>query len=840
MFISNKTSCSLIVVLCALLHPGANAAPVAATVSLPEESLPAYQQRMQRFAASPFGMFIHFGLHSLLGGIWFDGNWADWWKLEDGIAPDNRIRAADPQIIVNNRVAKRGTFDLDYLTQEQPHLPGNPIQQKIPVINSVQASVIRYNFPASFPVSERYAVKVAGQPIQPLDTERGAILNFGMSGPVAVEVQLDAAPKEVIIRPLSKGIRAEVEGRVVRFELPQPMNLSLEVDGDLQDPLLIFANPAELNPPAKDDPKVKYFAAGKIHQAGEIVLNHGETLYLEPGAIVNAVVRAVDARNVSIRGGGILHAGYRQQKINQLVLRECLGARLENFIILDTHGWTIHLSGSADIDISNVRVVAWRANCDGLDIEYSSRVRVNNCFFRTHDDSIAVKALYPPGVAGIPLQEMIDPETLGKHQVPRINGDVMGDILVTNSVFWNDAAQGLEIGFELRIDRIKGITFRNCDVIHARGGAAFSIHNGDRAIIEDIVLEDIRIEQVNRLFDFHVGLSIYSDDCPEPYRRSNPDRVAPPRRPEVANNVWQWFVPEDQDLLRYQDNRGLVRNVTVRNMHVLSRPSAPSILQGYSPDKGVFELTFIGLEIAGEPILSADALELYQKHTRKVRFLADNAQALRFDPVIQHIEGWTVYVEPALLPGGPQAELGARALSMLQNHLERIAILVSDERLAQLRSCAIWLEYKHPQLGNMQYHPGEDWLLEHGHDPRLTQKVHITQAADLLARHHLLKHPAVILHELAHAYHDLILGFDEPRILEAYQKAMADGIYEKSLLYTGEYVRHYGATNHKEYFAECTEAYFYKNDFYPFVAAELKQHDARAYALMQAIWGGLE
>ncbi len=28
-----------------------------------------------------------------------------------------------------------------------------------------------------------------------------------------------------------------------------------------------------------------------------------------------------------------------------------------------------------------------------------------------------------------------------------------------------------------------------------------------------------------------------------------------------------------------------------------------------------------------------------------------------------------------------------------------------------------------------------------------------------------------------------------------------------------------------EYFAEGTEAYFYRNDFYPFVRAELKDHD---------------
>mgnify|MGYP002885649382 FL=1 len=50
-------------------------------------------------------------------------------------------------------------------------------------------------------------------------------------------------------------------------------------------------------------------------------------------------------------------------------------------------------------------------------------------------------------------------------------------------------------------------------------------------------------------------------------------------------------------------------------------------------------------------------------------------------------------------------------------------------------------------------------------------------------------------------------------------------------------MKHYGATNHKEYFAEGTEAYFYRNDFYPFVQAELKEHDATLYAALKEVWG---
>ncbi len=207
------------------------------------------------------------------------------------------------------------------------------------------------------------------------------------------------------------------------------------------------------------------------------------------------------------------------------------------------------------------------------------------------------------------------------------------------------------------------------------------------------------------------------------------------------------------------------------------------------------------------------------------------------EPVEKQIEGWTVFVDPQLLTDGEHNQEGKQALRMLRNHLQRIAILVPKNPLAELRKVAIWLEHAHPELKAMQYHPGEKWLTDRGYDPRLTKKVHITHAAELFSRQQLLKHPAVILHELAHAYHDQVLGFDDPGILKAYQRAMKAGIYENVLLYNGRKVRHYAATNHNEYFAEATEAYFYRNDFYPFVNAELKEHDPAAYAEMERVWG---
>ncbi len=203
------------------------------------------------------------------------------------------------------------------------------------------------------------------------------------------------------------------------------------------------------------------------------------------------------------------------------------------------------------------------------------------------------------------------------------------------------------------------------------------------------------------------------------------------------------------------------------------------------------------------------------------------------------IEGWPVYADVALLEG-PHKEEGDRILKMLANHLQRIAILVPEKQLADMRKMEIQIDYHHPTMKTMGYHPDKDWLVEHGHDPKLENRVHITRAGELLSREQMLKHPAVILHELAHAYHDQILGFEEPRVLGAYQKAMDKGIYDKCLLYNGTEVKHYATTNHKEYFAEATEAYFYRNDFYPFVRAELQRHDPEGHEVMEQIWGKIK
>lgn len=491
----------------------------------------------------------------------------------------------------------------------------------VPLVKGAESSLIAYPFPKGVEISESYRVTVKDRVLPVLQTKRGAILSFGMTGPLELKVETPAEPGEVVVRPLSAGIQPVMEEGGFRIRLPEPMNLSVELDGDLENPLLVFAN-GPVEKPDPEDPKVHYYRGGMIHDVGKIELKDGETLFLEGGAVVRAVVRAVEAKNVAVRGPGILDGSTRDHKINFLVLRECRDARLEDFILLDPLGWSIHLSASRGVTMRNTRVVGWRKNSDGLDIEYSSDIDVEGCFWRTNDDCIAVKAIYPPGVEGVPFEEMINPEFLGGHELERVPGDKMGNIDIRRCVLWNDqGGQGFEVGFELRIDEICGIRFTDSDIIHVLGGGAFTIHNGDRARIHDLHIEDIRVENTERFLDFHVGLSIYSEDCPRAYQRSNPERKAPPRRPQHANNPWQWYIPDTDKMRHHEACRGLVQGVTLRNIRLLKRPAKGSILNGFSKDFGISDVVLEDVVIEGDPVRSAEDAEiLANEHVRGLRF----------------------------------------------------------------------------------------------------------------------------------------------------------------------------------------------------------------------------
>ena len=205
------------------------------------------------------------------------------------------------------------------------------------------------------------------------------------------------------------------------------------------------------------------------------------------------------------------------------------------------------------------------------------------------------------------------------------------------------------------------------------------------------------------------------------------------------------------------------------------------------------------------------------------------------------VEGWTVHIDAALWQNEKAAT--ETALTLLQKQLAEIVRVVPSNAVAELRKVPLWFspEY-HGVKPRAEYHPGAGWLRDNGRNPAMVKGVEFTDVRDF--EKEMNRMPNFTLHELAHGYHDRVLpgGFGHKEIKAAYDRAKASKSYDKVERWFGNgrpntREKAYAMTSPMEYFAESTEAFFSRNDFFPFTRAELKKHDPGMEQLLGKLWG---
>ena len=167
------------------------------------------------------------------------------------------------------------------------------------------------------------------------------------------------------------------------------------------------------------------------------------------------------------------------------------------------------------------------------------------------------------------------------------------------------------------------------------------------------------------------------------------------------------------------------------------------------------------------------------------------------------LAGWKVNIHNSLLPGGEHAETGAEAIRRLRDGMCRLKTWMPARPLAKLLEVKIWLEWDSTngpwgRTSGYQYHPGVDWLIDMDYNPEKHKCVEFGHATSLSKRspNSVVK---VLLHELAHAYHDQQLTFDDPMVFAAYKRCVEGDKYPE---------RDWVKSNHKEFFAGVTTRYF--------------------------------
>lgn len=178
----------------------------------------------------------------------------------------------------------------------------------------------------------------------------------------------------------------------------------------------------------------------------------------------------------------------------------------------------------------------------------------------------------------------------------------------------------------------------------------------------------------------------------------------------------------------------------------------------------------------------------------------------------------------------------SQTLSVLKEKLIELSSIVPKNQLKLLKKVPICIEYKFNKDRAIWYHKSKEWVLENGYPAEIAKCVEICNMKNFLSWQKL-NQPYIVLHELAHAYHDRELGLDNTEVLLAYDNALSSQIYEQVEYNLGGQKRAYALNNVEEYFAEITEAYLGINDYFPFNRSQLKDFDPMGYELMVKTWG---
>ena len=307
------------------------------------------------------------------------------------------------------------------------------------------------------------------------------IANFSCESQILVTLKVNERVKSVSIRPNSREIKHIIEGNVIRFSLPAPDQIYIEIN-DLP-PLCLFANPLESDVPDQNDENVRYFGPG-VHKPGMMQLNDNEIIYIAGGAIVYGGIRANGSSDIKVLGRGILDGGFEHKRM--VVLEDAKNIEFNGILIRNGVSWTNTVIDCKDVKYTGIKVISFGPGGDGINPLGSQNMEISNCFLRCTDDCIAIKS----------------PDS--SHVVKNIR-------VFNNTMIGYAFSDGITIGFETNGPYVEDVKVYNCDILQARGGSrvdghsAFSIICDGPAWIQDITYEDIRVDKdVFKLFELHI------------------------------------------------------------------------------------------------------------------------------------------------------------------------------------------------------------------------------------------------------------------------------------------------------------------------------------------------
>ena len=319
-------------------------------------------------------------------------------------------------------------------------------------------------------------------------------------GPAKVVVSFEEQIYTAKILPTSFGIIPIIKDKTVSFEVTRPQHLTVEINGDHIRSLHLFVNPEETDIPDPNDPNVIYFGPG-IHEITSVIVSDNQTVYIAGGAVVRGILGeneqtgrrqasfVLRGKNITFRGRGIFDQGLVPRMRGRQTMSVTVdGFKLEGVVLCNSSTWTVSMRDCNDVHINNLKLFGHRANSDGIDINSSFDVLVENCFLRTWDDLVVVKTL-------------------------RGSNQDAGRIHVRKCVLYNEIAHALSIGAELT-RKVEDVLFEDCDIIGDHGREwTLRIYHTDKALIKNVRFENIRIEESVKFASLWINKAVWTTDA---------------------------------------------------------------------------------------------------------------------------------------------------------------------------------------------------------------------------------------------------------------------------------------------------------------------------------------
>jgi polygalacturonase len=162
---------------------------------------------------------------------------------------------------------------------------------------------------------------------------------------------------------------------------------------------------------------------------------------------------------------------------------------ISNITIEDSPNWTLHIANFSGVHIHNIQIFnPGGFNRDGIDIDCSQHVVVENSLVDAGDDALCVKA---------------GANWVGRHTAVKSENIIFRNIIV-------GTGHGITIGSDMSAG-VRNVTFENISMDGTGCGIRMKTERGRGGIVEDITYRDITMkniasEAVQMTLNYHAGI----------------------------------------------------------------------------------------------------------------------------------------------------------------------------------------------------------------------------------------------------------------------------------------------------------------------------------------------